>query len=126
MLADFNLDPALPASDINRAKAFYREMLDLKPIDETPDGGAMYETGSSRFLVYPSAFAGTNKATAAGWEVTDIDGIVSELRARGVKFQEYEFDEIKTINGIAALPDGNKAAWFVDSEDNILSLFQRP
>ncbi|MBT8199544.1 MAG: VOC family protein [Acidimicrobiia bacterium] len=126
MLADYDIGASLPASDINRARAFYRDKLDLKPVDETPDGGMMFETGSSRFLVYPSVYAGTNKATAAAWEVTDIGSIVSELRSRGVTFQEYDFDEIKTVDGIASLPDGNRAAWFYDSEDNILGLFQRP
>ncbi len=124
MLDRFNLEASLPASDINRAKTWYREMLDLKPVDDTDDGGAFYETGDSRFLLYPSAFAGTNKATAAAWEVDDIDAIVTELKSRGVTFQEYDLPDIETHNSIATAPDGTRAAWFLDSEDNILGLFQ--
>lgn len=124
MLDRFNLEASLPASDINRAKAWYREMLDLKPIDETPDGGAFFETGSSRFLLYPSSFAATNKATAASWAVEGIEELVDELKTRGVAFQELDMGEIKTANSIAMLPDGSKAAWFTDSESNVLALFQ--
>jgi len=126
MLDRFNLEASLPASEISRAKTWYREMLDLKPVEETPDGGAFYETGGSRFLVYPSTFAGTNKATAAAWGVDDIDEVVTQLKSRGVTFQELDMGEIKTVNSIATTPDGLKAAWFKDSEDNILGLFQNP
>ncbi|MBT8192571.1 MAG: VOC family protein, partial [Acidimicrobiia bacterium] len=77
-----------------------------------------------RFMVYPSGFAGTNQATAAGWQVDDIESVVAGLTANGVVFQEYDFDELKTVDGIATLPNGIKGAWFTDSEGNILSLFQ--
>ena len=75
-------------------------------------------------MLYPSGFAGTNQATAAGWQVDDIEAVVAGLKANGVEFQEYDFDELKTVDGIATLPDGLKGAWFIDSEGNILSVFQ--
>ena len=62
--------PTLPAADMERAKAFYREKLGLEPIEEGPDGSATYELGSSRMILYPSEFAGTNKATAMGMTTT--------------------------------------------------------
>ncbi|RZV43280.1 MAG: VOC family protein [Acidimicrobiia bacterium] len=124
MLAKYPLEASLPASDIERAKAFYRDKLGLTPAEETEDGGAFYDTGGARFMVYPSGFAGTNQATAAGWQVDDIESVVAGLTANGVVFQEYDFDELKTVDGIATLPNGIKGAWFTDSEGNILSLFQ--
>ncbi len=124
MLDKYSLEASLPASDFQRAKDFYRDKLGLKPTEEMGEGGAFYQTGSSRFLLYPSAFAGTNQATAAAWEVDDIEAVVAGLRKNGVEFQEYDFDELKTVDGIAALPEGQKAAWFTDSEGNILGLFQ--
>lgn len=124
MLANYPLEASLPASDIERAKAFYRDKLGLTPAEEPGDGGAFYDTGGARFLLYPSGFAGTNQATAAGWQVDDIEAVVAGLKANGVEFQEYDFDELKTVDGIATLPNGIKGAWFNDSEGNILSVFQ--
>ncbi len=124
MLAGRTLSPSLPASDIERAKAFYREKLDLKPVEETENGDARYESGDGTFLLYQSQFAGTNQATAAGWMVDDVAATVAGLRNRGVVFEEYDFGEFKTEDGIMAFPDGSKGAWFKDSEGNILGLFE--
>ncbi|WP_246708778.1 MULTISPECIES: hypothetical protein [Bradyrhizobium] len=44
-----------------------------------------------------------------GWEVEDIDATVRELRARGVKFEEYDLPGLKTANGIAEIA-GNYAS----------------
>jgi predicted enzyme related to lactoylglutathione lyase len=114
----------LPASDIDRAKAWYSEKFGIEPIEVADDGGLMYEWGQSRLLVYPSAFAGTNQATAAGIIVADFDAAASQLRASGVEFITYDLgDEFPMVDGIATMPDGRKAAWFNDSEGNIISLF---
>ncbi len=76
------------------------------------------------FLVYPSEFAGTSQATALGLQVGDIDAVVAELRSRGVEFQEFDFGEAKTVDGILAMPDGSRGAWFADTEGNIIGVFQ--
>ncbi len=124
MLSNFMVAAMLPAKDYERAKKFYQDKLGLKKLEDDP-GGAVFECGDGTKLnVYPSGFAGTNQATAAGWLVDDIEAEVKELRDRGVTFEEYDMPEIKTSNGIAALGD-EKAAWFKDTEGNILSLFQR-
>jgi hypothetical protein len=54
------------------AKGWYRDKLGLTPTEEN-EGGLTYETGGKRFGVYPSQFAGTNQATAMGFEVQDLD-----------------------------------------------------
>jgi len=125
MLSDYDMSATIPASDLARAKAFYSEKLGLEPTREVEFGGGyFYSTGSSEFLLYPSGFAGTNQATAASWRVNDIDGVVSGLKAGGVVFEEYDFEEFKTVDSIAKTPDGSRGAWFKDSEGNILSVFQ--
>jgi predicted enzyme related to lactoylglutathione lyase len=119
-----SIEAALPASDFERAKTWYAERLGLTPVEEDP-GGASYRVGATRFLLYPSQFAGTNKATSAGFAVDDVEETVAELRQRGVTFEEYDFPGLKTVNGIATLETGRgttKAAWFKDSEGNILSV----
>ena len=112
----------LPAADLARAKAFYGEKVGLEPFQEDPDGSLRYQVGEAMLLVYPSEFAGTNQATAAGFAVSDIDAVVAELGRRGVTFEEYDFGEMKTVGGILAMPNGPRAAWFKDSEGNILAL----
>lgn len=126
MLSDYPIAPALPASDMGRARKFYEGTLGLKRKEGSSDeNGISFDCGDGTgFFLYLSAFAGTNQATAAAWEVSDLDSVVGELRAQGVEFQDYDFPGLKTENGVAALEDGSKAAWFTDTEGNILALNQ--
>lgn len=120
---DAPINVTLPAADMTRARDWYRDKLGLKPAEESPMGEALYETGGTRFILYPSPFAGTNQATAAGFVVADFDAEVAELRSNGVIFEEYDFGEgMATVDGVITMPDGRKGAWFKDSEGNILGL----
>jgi predicted enzyme related to lactoylglutathione lyase len=119
-----SVEAALPASDIERAKAWYAEKLQLTPAQEDA-GGAWFEIEGTGFLLYPSQFAGTNKATSAGFTVDDVEATVAELRQRGVTFEEYDFPGLKTENGVATFQTDRgtrRSAWFKDSEGNILSV----
>jgi len=123
MFGNVPMHPVLPASDLERAKRWYSEKMGLAPVKEDEYGGAEYETGGGRFLVYLSEFAGTNKATAAGFLVEDFDAAVAGLRSSGVVFEDVDFGEFgSTVDGVIKTPNGDKAAWFKDSEGNILSL----
>jgi hypothetical protein len=94
----------------------------LTPAEETP-GGLVYKFQNSWFLLYPTQFAGTAQHTLGGWSVENIEAEVAELRARGLTFEEYDTPQLKTVNGVATIGT-NKAAWFRDSEGNILGLIQ--
>jgi predicted enzyme related to lactoylglutathione lyase len=121
MLSEAPVAPALPASDFERAKAFYRETLELSVAEEEP-GAVTFACGQgTALLVYPSEFAGTNKATAAGFRVGDLDAVMARLRDRGVVFEDYDLPELKTVDGVATF-DGTKVAFFKDTEGNILAL----
>jgi catechol 2,3-dioxygenase-like lactoylglutathione lyase family enzyme len=125
MLSTAAIHPTLPASDIGRAKKFYGEILGFKVVEENP-GGVEYQCGEgTTVFVYPSASAGTNQATAAEFRVSDLDAEKKALEGKGVTFEEYDLPEIKTVNGIVSLPDGSKAAWFKDTENNIIAISQR-
>ncbi|MBA2638863.1 MAG: VOC family protein [Nocardioidaceae bacterium] len=113
----------LPASDIERARSWYSEKLGLEPISTNPFGDLRYEAGGVEFLVYQSELAGTNHATAAGFRLEDFDEVVAFLRSNGVAFEHVDFGEMgATINGVITTPDGQKAAWFKDSEGNTFAL----
>lgn len=123
MFIDAALEPSLPASDMDRAKKWYSEKLGLEP-DTDDMFGATYSSGGAGFLLYPSEFAGTNQATAAGFSVENFDEVIAELRSRGVEFEHVDFGEMgSTVDGVLSDPEGNmKVAWFKDSEGNILAL----
>jgi catechol 2,3-dioxygenase-like lactoylglutathione lyase family enzyme len=123
MLKDSRIGPTLPASDIARAKTWYEEKLGLTPESEDP-GGMYYVAGGVRFSVYPSQFAGTAQNTAAEFEVENLEKEVDDLTSRGVVFEQYDFPGMKTNEkGIAAMEEGGyAAAWFKDSEGNIIAI----
>ena len=110
---------ALPAQDMARAKAFYRDKLGLTPTAEDP-GGMMYALAAGTgFGVFPSSGKPSGTHTQMGIEVEDVEGAVKDLQAKGVKFEEYDTPGLKTVNGIANL-GGSKLAWFKDSEGNLI------
>ena len=113
----------IPAADLARARKFYEETLGFVPEQDNPDG-VLYESGGTRFLVYPSQFAGTGKQTVASWNVDDLDKVAADLRGRGITFEQYDMPGVKTDkNGIATFGD-NRGFWFKDPEGNILSVIQ--
>ena len=122
MLDQFPLSARLPASDIARARAWYHDHLGLDPAKEGLMGNLWYETGGTWFLLYQTPSAGTARNTAAGWQVRDIESVMTTLRDRGVAFEEYDFGpDFRTVNGLIATPEG-KAALFRDSEGNIIEI----
>jgi catechol 2,3-dioxygenase-like lactoylglutathione lyase family enzyme len=124
-LTQARVHTTLPASDFARAKDFYEQKLSLTPVSDTP-GGAFYETDDGdRFVVFPSAGVASGTHTQLGFRVSDIAAEVAALKDRGVVFEEYDLPGFKTENGIAATGDG-RAAFFKDSEGNLLGLVQLP
>ena len=128
-LADAPLVANLPAHDIERAMRWYEEKLGLTPIMDLGPGGHLYRTGGSLWLIYQTPSAGTGKHTLASFVVPDIEAAMRDLRAKGVTFEEYALGDEgpNTENGIARdVTTGAAAAWFTDSEGNVVMLSQVP
>lgn len=116
----------LPASDLERARAWYASVLQLEPSETTEDGSFIYEVEGSFFMLYASQFAGTNQATAAAISVDDVDAAVADLTSRGAVFEDYDFGaDFRTVDGVLTSPSGRKMAWLKDSEGNILGVATR-
>jgi predicted enzyme related to lactoylglutathione lyase len=113
----------IPVSDLSRARNFYEKTLGLAPKEEYA-GGVIYECGGAEVFMYPTRNAGTSKASQAFWQVEDVEAEVTELKARGVVFEEYDMPGIRMKNSIAT-GGGAKTAWFKDTEGNILAVSQR-
>jgi catechol 2,3-dioxygenase-like lactoylglutathione lyase family enzyme len=63
--------------------------------------------------------------TVFGWQVSDIDRVVSELTARGIVFEIYAFfGDSQSAQGIWTAPGGDRVAWFRDPDGNLLSVSQ--
>jgi predicted enzyme related to lactoylglutathione lyase len=122
MLQNAPIRAYLPASDVARARKFYEEKVGLKPKEEFA-GGVIYECGGAEVFMYPTRNAGTSKASQAFWQVDDVEAEVAELKARGVKFEDYNLPGLETKNSIAT-GGGAKTAWFKDTEGNILAVSQ--
>ena len=131
MLENSKVVARIPVQDLQRAKAFYAEKLGLDPSEERP-GDLLYRCGEGEFALFESAGAASGEHTQMSWEVDDIEATVEWLRGRGVVFEEYGFPGLRTINGIAEIAGnypskggvGEKAAWFRDSEGNLLGIGQ--
>jgi predicted enzyme related to lactoylglutathione lyase len=123
MLTTAPIRAYLPASNLPRARKFYEEIVGLKPKEEYA-GGVIYECGGAEVFLYPTPNAGTSKASQAYWSVADVEAEVTDLKSRGVKFENYNMPGIKMTNSIAT-GGGAKTAWFKDTEGNILAVSQR-
>ena len=121
MLGDSAAIATIAVKDVQRAKKFYEGTLGLKPLDSPQPDVVNYKTGKNKILVYKSHFAGTNKATAATWELDDVESVVSQLKAKGVNFEHYDFPGMQ-LKGDVHVSGGMKAAWFKDPDGNILAL----
>src|SRR5215831_3351683 len=123
MLQDFPIYAYIPAKDVARARKFYESKLGFRPKQET-NGGVVYEFGGkTACFLYPTPNAGTSKASQAFWGVSDIEREVAELKARGVKFEHYDMPGRTSPSGVVT-DGGAKAAWFKDTEGNILAIIE--
>ena len=123
MLKQVRAAAMLPAQDLERAKAFYRDKVGLTHTQERdPMGGLLFElSDGTGFAVFQSTGKPSGTHTQMALEVPDLDAAVKDLRARGLKFEEYDSPGLKTIDGIADIA-GTKVAWFKDSEGNLVAI----
>ncbi|MEU7427173.1 VOC family protein [Streptomyces sp. NPDC040750] len=131
VLAGARVATRLPAGDLERARRFYAEKLGLRPVDERP-GGLLYRCGGTDFVVFRSTGVSSGTFTQMGFEVDDLESVVAELRRRGVEFEDVDAPGFRTRDGIAGIEGnypgkgarGERAAWFRDSEGNLLGIGQ--
>jgi catechol 2,3-dioxygenase-like lactoylglutathione lyase family enzyme len=130
MLKDGRVATRIPVQDLQRARRFYADKLGLEPSEDRA-GGLRYRCASGEFSLFESAGAAAGTHTQMSWEVEDIDATVAELKRRGVVFEHVDLPGLKTVNGIAVVKGnyqskgkGERAAWFRDSEGNLLGIGQ--
>ena len=131
MLSKTRMDAVIPAVDMKRARRFYGDTLGLKEITppdaEMAKDNAMFEVGDcTRFLVYRRPHRSKAEHTIATFTVDNLEEAMDDLRERGVRFEQYDMPDLKTDKRGIVEVDGMRAAWFKDSEDNILGIGELP
>ncbi|RKS69294.1 putative enzyme related to lactoylglutathione lyase [Motilibacter peucedani] len=124
MLSESRVHANVPAADLARARRFYSEVLGLEPAQEVGPSLVYTTSGGTSFLLYETEFAGLAGHTIAQWHVDDIEAEVAALSSRGVAFEQYDMPGVSWSGGIATMPGMGRAAWFKDSEGNIMCLDQ--
>lgn len=122
MLGDKDAVANIAVKNLETAKKFYEETLGLTQIGAEGQEVIVFRSGSSTIYVYKSQYAGTNQATALTWVVgKDIEGVVQELKVKGVTFEHYDMPDVTREDDIHVA--GNmKVAWFKDPDGNILNI----
>ena len=120
----------LPAQDLDRARAFYRDKLGLEPVEERV-GGLRYLCGSSEFHLFSSSGRASGLSTQMGFEVEDLEATLAELSRRGVSFERFEMPGFEHDGDTIAAPDnypskgsGELGTFFYDSEGNLIGIAQ--
>lgn len=124
MLNGASAHAVISVSDLDRAREFYEGTLGLRLVDEV--GGLRFAADDgSWFFVYSSQFSAPSGTTVMSFMVDDLDLAVKEMREAGITFEEYDLPGLKTVDGIGEV-DGERGAWFMDPDGNILAVGQRP
>lgn len=118
----------LPAHDLERARAFYREKLGLEPVEERT-GGMRYVCGATEFHLFSSSGAPSGASTQMAFEVEDLAATMADLRARGVTFATFEMPGFEAGGEVVSAPDnypskgaGERGTFFYDSEGNLIGI----
>jgi catechol 2,3-dioxygenase-like lactoylglutathione lyase family enzyme len=124
MISNAQLTPILPVVDVSRATGFYRDRLGLKDLGDEPGGNHLLQTSSGATIGLMPAEEGVQSShTVLTFEVDDITSEVKDLESRGVGFYDYDLPDLKTVDHVCVM-GSEKAAWFADTEGNILCLHQ--
>ena len=123
MLADKDAMATIAVKSLAVARKFYEGKLGLKKASPEEAAAATYGSGGSTLVVYQSEYAGTNKATAVGFDVplSTFDDEVGFLREKGVSFLTFDLEGAEWNEGVAS-GEGMKAVWFTDPDGNILNI----
>jgi catechol 2,3-dioxygenase-like lactoylglutathione lyase family enzyme len=113
----------LPVKDLQRARRFYEESLGLEAGAARPDGKFVYRCGGTEIALFPKPEGTKAEHTALSFRVDDIGSSIAALKKRGVNFADYDFPELKTVEHVCVL-GSEKAAWFEDTEGNLLCLHE--
>ncbi len=124
MLGQYLVFPILLSTDLDASRAFYHDTLGLEIAREDAGDRIIFRSGGgSQFVVTRSTTGTRDTQTQLAWRVPDIAAAVADLRARGVRIEEYRAPDPITVDGVADMGH-SWAAWFIDPSGNVLAVVQ--
>jgi len=123
LLSDFPVFPILLSTDMAASRAFYHDVLGLEVVSETDERILLRSGGGTGLLISHSTVGTSDTQTQVAWRVADIHASIADLRARGVKIEDYEPPAPQTIDGVADMGH-SWDAWFIDPSGNVLSIIE--
>ena len=124
MLSDHPVFPILLAKDLDATRSYYHDTLGLEIAREDKDDRIVFRCGGGTQLVVTRSTIGTlDTQTQLAWRVPDIHAALEDLRARGVRIEEYQAPDPVTLDGVADMGH-SWAAWFTDPSGNVLAVVQ--
>ena len=124
MLAEFPVFPILLSLDLDATRAFYHDQLGLEILREDEDDRIVFRCGGGTQLVVTKSTTGTSDTqTQMAWRVPDVRAAIAELRARGVRIEEYTAPDPVTSDGVADMGH-SWAAWIIDPSGNALGIVE--
>ena len=123
MLSDYPVFPILLSKDLDATREFYNGTLGLPILREYVDDRLVFGTGNGQLVVTLSTVGTADSQTQMAWRVPDIRAAVAELRALGVRIEDYEAPDPVTVDGVADMGH-SWAAWFIDPSENVLAVVQ--
>ncbi|HXN23440.1 MAG TPA: VOC family protein [Candidatus Dormibacteraeota bacterium] len=122
MLATAKLVGFLLTKDYDQARAFFESKLGFQFVSVDQYALVMRAGGTSIRITKNPNFTPV-QGTVLGWEVQNIEAVVTRLIGRSVVLEKYPFVQDREL-GIWTTPTGDKVAWFKDPDGNILSVSQ--
>ncbi len=124
MLGNAPVTTILPVKDMTRARNFYEKSLGLTPAGLSADGKFLFAcAGGAILALFPKEGGTKADHTAVSFEVDHIEAMIGDLEARGIQFADYDLPGLKTVDHVCVL-GAEKAAWFTDTEGNILCIHE--
>ena len=110
-------------NDIQKAKEFYSKTLGLE-VTETNGMLGLKIANESSVLVYPKPNHTPATFTILNFPVPDVEKTVDDLTRAGVRFEIYDYPDLKTDEKGILRGSGPTIAWFKDPAGNILSVIE--
>lgn len=122
MLRNCDLIAFVATAQPDRARHFYRDVLGLNLVEETP-AALVFDAHGTMLRISQVGELEAASYTVLGWRIPDLRAAIAELSARGVVFERYPGLAQDKL-GVWTSPDGHQVAWFKDADGNTLSLSQ--
>jgi predicted enzyme related to lactoylglutathione lyase len=110
-------------NNLQKAKEFYSQTLGLE-VSEMRGLLNLHIASGTNILIYPKPDHTPATFTILNFPVDNIEETIDELTRRGVRFETYNKENLKTDEKGIFHGGGPKIAWFKDPAGNILSVLE--